>query len=97
MQNTQRSSIDANFPVDRPASDPGPARIAAVRDLVQNSDVQCILSEPLARRGLVQTVIDGSDVRVATVDPAGVELPHGPDLYSELLRSFASALKACLS
>ena len=79
------------------ASDPGPARIAAVRELVWDANVKCILSEPLARDGLVQTVVDGSGARIATVDPAGAGLNHGPDLYLELLRSLTSELKDCMS
>ena len=74
----------------------GPARIAAVRDLVLNADAQCVLSEPLARGGLVQTVAAGTDVRVVTVDPAGTGMTQGPQLYLELLRALSSALKECM-
>lgn len=78
------------------ASDPGPARIAAVRRTVQEMGVRCVLSEPAFNPSLVQTVLEGSDARTGLVDPMGSDIAPGVAFYPALLRSVAAALIGCL-
>ena len=51
---------------------PGARRISELRDKVQDLGVVCVFDEPQFDKRLVRTVIEGSDVRAATVDPLGV-------------------------
>ncbi|HEY9039729.1 MAG TPA: zinc ABC transporter substrate-binding protein [Roseovarius sp.] len=78
------------------ASDPGPARIAAVRQTVQELGVRCVLSEPAFNPSLVQTVMEGSGARTGLVDPMGSDIAPGAAFYPALLRSVAAALIGCL-
>ncbi|WP_113912572.1 zinc ABC transporter substrate-binding protein [Roseovarius dicentrarchi] len=78
------------------ASDPGPARVAEVRRIVQDSGARCVLSEPAFNPALVQTVIDGTSVRTASVDPMGSDIAPGAAFYPALLRSISAALTDCL-
>ncbi len=78
------------------ASDPGPARIAAVRQTVQGLGVRCVLSEPAFNPSLVQTVMEGSGARTGLVDPMGSDIAPGAAFYPALLRRVGAALIGCL-
>ncbi len=78
------------------ASDPGPARIAAVRQTVLETGVRCVLSEPAFNPSLVQTVIEGTDARMSVVDPMGADIAPGAAFYPSLLRGVSAALVDCL-
>lgn len=78
------------------ASDPGPARIREIRELVADLDVQCVFTEPQYNPDMVRTVFDGTGVNTSAVmDPLGADLEPGPDLYPQLIRGIADSLRAC--
>ena len=76
---------------------PGARRISELRDKVQDLGVVCVFDEPQFDERLVRTVIEGSDVRAATVDPLGAAIEDGPELYFTLLTNMASAFTDCLA
>ncbi|MDJ0639553.1 MAG: zinc ABC transporter substrate-binding protein [Paracoccaceae bacterium] len=78
------------------ATDPSPARIAEIRERVQNEGIDCVLAEPQYNEGLVATVMDGTVANTAVVDPLGAGLELGPGLYPQLLKDFATTLATCL-
>ncbi len=79
------------------ASDPGPARIAAIRAEVAAVGAVCALAEPQFNPGLIRTVFDGQSVRIVTIDHLGGSLNPGPTLYPDLIRTMSQALVDCLS
>ena len=80
-----------------PGRPPGVRRISELRDKVRALGVICVFDEPQFDRRLVQTVIEGSEVRAGTVDPLGAAIKDGPDLYVTLLRDMAASFRACLA
>ena len=78
------------------AARPGPARVDAIRARVSEANVTCVLAEPQFNRDLVETVLDGTRARAATLDPLGSDLSPGAQLYPDLLRGLARALAGCL-
>lgn len=76
-------------------SAPGPARLAAIRAEVQALRVTCALSEPQYDPGLIETVFEGTEVKLGVVDPLGAMLEPGPKLYPALLRGMASSVADC--
>ncbi len=78
------------------AARPSPARIAAIRDRVSGEGVSCVLAEPQFNPALVQTVLDGTEARSATLDPLGADLAPGAALYPQLMRNLAQSLADCL-
>lgn len=78
------------------ASKPGPARVAEVRDTIRKLDAVCVFTEPQFQPTLVATIVEGTDARVATLDPLGINLEPGPTLYPALLTQLADNLVACL-
>lgn len=77
------------------ASAPGPARVERIQTMVQESSVSCAFSEPQFSAGLVATVLEGTDARVAILDPLGSALPTGPAHYNALLRAMAEVIAGC--
>ncbi|NUH64636.1 zinc ABC transporter substrate-binding protein [Sulfitobacter sp. S0837] len=76
---------------------PGAARVAALREMVQDSGVKCVFAEPQFNPGLIAAVSEGQGVKTGTLDPIGAELTPGATLYSDLLRGMAESMAACLS
>ena len=76
---------------------PGARRISELRDKVRDLGVVCVFDEPQFDKRLVRTVIEGSDVRAATVDPLGSAIEDGPELYFTLLSNMAAAFTDCLA
>ena len=79
------------------ASDPSPARIAEIRDVVTDQHVTCVLSEPQFNPGLVASVVGTSDIKSLVIDPLGTEVPLGADFYTNFLSNTGRIFKDCLS
>ena len=76
---------------------PGVRRIRELREKVRELGVVCLIDEPHFDRRLINTVIEGTDVRAGTVDPMGATIDTGPELYFTLLRNKAAAFRECLA
>ncbi len=76
------------------ASRPGPARIAALRDLAVERQVACVLTEPQFDPKLARTIV-GDDYEIRAVDPMGMDIPPGPALYPALMRALAAGFASC--
>jgi len=79
------------------ASKPGPARVAEIRDTIREAGAVCVFNEPQFQPTLVATIVEGTDARVATLDPVGVDLEPGASLYPALLTQLADDLATCLN
>ena len=77
------------------ASDPSPARLSEIRRRVVDEAVQCVLAEPQYDPGLVKSVVEGTDAKTTVIDPLGVSLETGPNLYENLIRNLATNLAKC--
>ncbi|EPX80998.1 zinc ABC transporter substrate-binding protein [Litoreibacter arenae] len=77
------------------AATPGPARVERIQETVRQNGVSCAFSEPQFSDGLLATVLDGTDARVAVLDPLGAALPLGPQHYEATLRAMADAIAGC--
>lgn len=78
------------------ASKPGPRRIAEIRAAVAAAQVVCVFTEPQFNSGLVHTVFEASETRMAMLDPLGIGLPQGAGLYPALIEALAAEMAACL-
>ena len=79
------------------ASQPGPARLAAIRERIANESISCVLSEPQYQSGIITAVTGEIEVNIGVVDAVGYRLELGRDLYPQLLRDLAEALAECLA
>ena len=79
------------------ASQPGPARLTAIRERIANESISCVLSEPQYQSGIITAVTGEIEVNIGVVDAVGYRLELGRDLYPQLLRDLAEALAECLA
>ncbi len=78
------------------ADRPGPARIIEVKETLAKSGAVCVFTEPQFEPRLIDTVIEGTEVKRGILDPIGAALEPGAELYPSLMRGLAENLVACL-
>ena len=79
-----------------PEVPPGTARVAEIRRLLRSRSGVCVFTEPQFEPKLIRTLTAGTGARTAALDPLGSDLAEGSELYFELMRGNARALRACL-
>lgn len=80
-----------------PDRQPGAQRLYAIRNLLAAQDVRCVFAEPQFPASLGHTVVDGTNSRLAVLDPVGVDIVPGPELYFTLMKNIGRSLAECLS
>ncbi len=75
---------------------PSPGHLQAIREKLLATGARCVFREPQFSSRLITTVIEGTGVQVDTLDPLGIELPPGKDLYLRLIEKLAATLEQCL-
>ena len=56
-----------------------------------------MFAEPVFQPNLVAAVTEGTLARSGTLDPEGMTLSPGPDLYFDLMTALARNLRGCLA
>lgn len=79
-----------------PERKPGARRLSEIRDRIAALKVKCVFSEPQFPDKLMRVVTENSGIDSATLDPMGMDLPPGPELYFVLMRRLGQELAACL-
>lgn len=77
------------------ASDPGPAHIAELRDMVVTGGADCVLLDAEINARWAQVLTEGTAVPVVTIDPIGAGLPQGAEFYSALMMQLAKSIAQC--
>jgi zinc transport system substrate-binding protein len=80
-----------------PEIPPSGKRLLQLRQRITAGGVVCVFAEPRYGASLVGAMIEGTGVRVGTLDPEAVALDPGPDVYFTLMRGLAAELTHCLS
>ncbi|MEJ6399481.1 zinc ABC transporter substrate-binding protein [Yoonia sp. 208BN28-4] len=75
---------------------PGPARIAALQDMVQSGEVTCILTDRETDPAWATLLIEGTDARTAMIDATAADYPLGPEAYGNMMRKLAQTMADCL-
>jgi len=76
---------------------PGAQRIYDIRAKIEELGAACVFAEPQFTPKLVETLTADTGARSGVLDPLGAGIDDGPDLYFQMLRANADALKECLS
>ncbi|MEE2998118.1 MAG: zinc ABC transporter substrate-binding protein [Pseudomonadota bacterium] len=79
-----------------PEKEPGARRITEVRKTIRKSGARCLFSEPQFPAALAKVAVRGTPAKIAVIDPVGVNLSPGSDLYFDLMRQNAKAMISCL-
>ena len=79
-----------------PERSPGAKQISEVRKIIRASNIRCLFKEPQFDSPLVVTVLQGhDDILVLELDPLGIALQPGPDLYFRMMADNISAIASC--
>ena len=76
---------------------PGVRRVRELRKKVHELGVVCVFAEPRFDQRFVKLITEGTKARGGTVDPAGIAIKAGPEMYITLMRSMAASFKGCLA
>ncbi|MEO1197716.1 MAG: zinc ABC transporter substrate-binding protein [Pseudomonadota bacterium] len=79
-----------------PEIPPGAGRVSELREIIEDRGAVCVFSEPQFAPRIVTTLIDGTDVDTAVLDPLGANIAPGTDHYAEMMRANARAMVECL-
>lgn len=91
-----RFGLDHAFAITNSHSvTPGAARIAELRESVRQTALNCVLTDGIESRGLLDTVVEGHQTRILVADPTGGDSALGPLLYMDIARNLADALSDC--
>lgn len=80
-----------------PDVSPGAGRVRDIRNRVRTLGATCVFTEPQFSPKLVEVVTADTSAKTGVLDPLGTALPAGPDLYFDLMRNMATAMRDCLS
>ena len=83
--------------VVNPEIKPGAKRIAELREEIEEEGFACVFIEPQFDPSIAEVIVEGSDAKIATLDPLGSALPEGPALYADLIRGIAQTLHDCMA
>ena len=78
-----------------PDQAPSAARLAEIHEKITGAEAACVFAEPQFEPRLVRALAEGTGVATGVLDPLGVGLEAGPDLYFDLMRANARAFRAC--
>ena len=79
-----------------PARRPGARRLAELRGALVEHGVRCVFTEPQFEPDLVRTVIEGTGVGTAPLDPLGVDVEPGPGAWFAIMHGLGDSVAQCL-
>ena len=80
-----------------PEVPPSARRLSQLRERLDRARIVCVFAEPQFAPRAVETIIEGTRVRRASLDPLGAALPAGPDHYFNMMEALSRDPKACLA
>ena len=74
----------------------GAKRLAELREALEHHEVACVFTEAQFEPKLVQTLIEGTKVSTAVLDPIGATIEAGPDAWFKIMEDLGTAFVQCL-
>ena len=79
------------------AAPPGAAHLKKIRALMQSGTIACAFHEPTQTPSQLVSLTTHTDVPIAVLDPAGLTLAPGPNLYRQLMQNLATEIADCVN
>jgi len=80
-----------------PEVPPSARRLSQLRERLSRTGIVCVFAEPQFAPRAIDTIVEGTNVRRATLDPLGAGIGAGPDHYFTMMEGLARDLKGCLA
>ncbi len=74
---------------------PSVKHIKSLKKIAETKNVTCVLGTPGAHPRIATVVMSGTNAGFDTVDPLGLYIDAGPDLYFEMMEEMASTIINC--
>ncbi len=75
---------------------PSGKRLQELRSLIRSAGVRCVFAEPYLPSRAIEVIAEGTGAKTGVLDPEGVTLEPGPQLYEQLMRNLSRSFRACL-
>ncbi|GJM01904.1 MAG: zinc ABC transporter substrate-binding protein [Rhodomicrobium sp.] len=82
-------TIDPNVP-------PSAGHARDLRRMLKTGAIACVFSEPQYNTKIITSLIEGTDAKLAELDPIGAELETGADSYEKMMRQLINEISDCL-
>lgn len=79
-----------------PARAPSAKRLVELRAALSEHGIRCVFTEPQFEPDLVRTLVEGTEVKTAVLDPIGADIRPGPDAWFEVMRGLGDSISGCL-
>lgn len=76
---------------------PGAETIRLLRRRIEKHRPLCAFSEPQFDPRILRILLEKRRIEFSTLDPVGVDMAPGPDLYFDMMRNIGKSLTTCLS
>ena len=74
---------------------PGAEQLAQIREIIEHDKVSCVFSEPQFNPDIIKAVAKDMNIKTGIIDPLGVTLDPGKDLYFDLITNMSASFKGC--
>lgn len=75
---------------------PSAQHIAQIEAALRAGTISCVMREPAAPPKLLQTLLNGREVRIETIDAMALEIPARGDAIVDFYRQLGAAMSRCL-
>ncbi|MBJ7536897.1 zinc ABC transporter substrate-binding protein [Marinomonas transparens] len=79
-----------------PERKPGAKKVAELRHEIEEHKVQCVFSEPQFSPAIVNTLLEGTKVKTARLDPLGSDIKLDMNAYFNFMNSLSDQFLSCL-
>lgn len=75
---------------------PGARHVHEIRQIIGQKQAVCLFQEPQFPPALINTLVEGTSIRIGKLDPLGTQLPLDGNTYTTLLQNTADSFADCL-
>jgi zinc transport system substrate-binding protein len=74
---------------------PGAEQLSEIREVIEHEKVNCLFSEPQFNPAIIESIAKDTNVKIGILDPLGVSLDKGKNLYFDLIKNISNSFKGC--
>ncbi len=75
---------------------PGAKTLISIRRTLQDQQASCVFSEPQFSPSVINSVINGTEVKIGTLDPMATNIAEGKGGYVQFLEELGESFSKCL-
>jgi zinc transport system substrate-binding protein len=74
----------------------GIRQLRTIRERIRQQDIRCVFYEPPVKPAIIDNLVLDQTTKVLPLEPIGIDLTAGADLYFQLMDNIARQLAVCL-